>query len=178
MEESTTTTIVNNDECQELKNIKYKTMLLNGAPLQETKSSNDLSNLDKFLESEKINNSNEPWCKLNKTIKTKKLIEYVSSYKEEQKLDETEANMLIVFLKNSLDKKKLHRVKDVIYDKDTGIIKEIPALTYIKSTKHFTLKNIDKRVSTLKSLAPKKTHGTIKNKVIVQADNSESDDEN
>ena len=41
------------DECQELKNIKYKTMLLNGAPLHETKSSNDLSNLDKFLENEK-----------------------------------------------------------------------------------------------------------------------------
>ena len=38
----------NNDECQELKNIKYKTMLLNGAPLKETKSSNDISNLEKF----------------------------------------------------------------------------------------------------------------------------------
>ena len=32
------------DECQELKNIKYKTMLLTGAPLHETKSSNDISN--------------------------------------------------------------------------------------------------------------------------------------
>ena len=35
MEENTPT-----NECQELKNIKYKTMLLNGVPLQETKSSN------------------------------------------------------------------------------------------------------------------------------------------
>jgi hypothetical protein len=57
------------EECLELKNIMYKTMLLNGNPLQETKSEKDLSNLDKFLESEKINNVNEPWCKLNKTIK-------------------------------------------------------------------------------------------------------------
>ena len=39
----------NVDECQELKNIKYKTMLLTGVPLNETKSSNDLYNLDKFL---------------------------------------------------------------------------------------------------------------------------------
>jgi hypothetical protein len=53
----------NSSECHELKNIKYKTMLLNGNPLQETKSSNDLSNLDKFLENEKNNNSCEPWCK-------------------------------------------------------------------------------------------------------------------
>jgi hypothetical protein len=166
------------DECQELKNIKYKTMLLTGAPLQETKSSNDLSNLDKFLESEKINNSNEPWCKLNKTIKSRKLIEFVNLYKEQQNLDEDESTVLTAFLKNSLDKKKLLRVKDVIYDKDSGTIKEIPALIYTKANKHFTLKNVDKRVSTLKSLSLKKGNGTIKNKVIKQTDNSESDEEN
>ena len=66
-----------NDECLELKNIKYKTMLLSGAPLKETKSSNDFTNLDKFLENEKNNNKNVPWCKLDKTIKTKKMIEFI-----------------------------------------------------------------------------------------------------
>ena len=162
------------DECHELKNIKYKTMLLNGNPLQETKSSNDLSNLDKFLEDEKNTNNNEPWCKLNKTVKTKKLIEYVEIYKKEKGLEEDEAKLMITFLKDSLDRKKLLRVKDVVYDKNTGIIKEIPALTYTKSNKHFTLKNMDKRVSTLKSLAPKK--GTIRSKVKNNSA-SESDDE-
>jgi hypothetical protein len=161
-------------ECNELKNIKYKTMLLNGNPLQETKSSNDLSNLEKFLEDEKNNNSNEPWCKLNKTIKTKKLIEYVDSYKGEHNLDENEKNNLMTFLKDCLDKKKLQRVKDVIYDKTTGMVKEIPALHYVKSSKHFTLKNIDKRVSTLKSLAPKKVNKSIKNKINT-TDDSESE---
>ena len=39
-------TAVTNNQCQELKNIKYKSMLLTGTPLHETKSSNDLSNLD------------------------------------------------------------------------------------------------------------------------------------
>ena len=168
-------------ECQELKNIKYKTMLLNGAPLHETKSSNDLSNLDKFLEAEKISNCSEPWCKLNKTIKTKKLLEFVDTYSKEKELDEEEAKLLTLFLKDSLDKKKLSRVKDVIYDKEKGVVKEIPALLYTKSNKHFTLKNIDKRVSTLKSLAPKKGNGTIKNKLVkepVKFDDSESDDEN
>jgi hypothetical protein len=96
MEENTNADITV-DECQELKNIKYKTMLLNGAPLHETKSSNDISNLEKFLEDEKINNSNEPWCKLNKTIKTKKLIEYVEIYKKEKNLDENEAKNLVIF---------------------------------------------------------------------------------
>ena len=153
------------DECQELKNIKYKTMLLNGTPLQETKSSNDLSNLEKFLEEEQKYNSNEPWCKLNKTIKTKKLIEFVELYSKEHNLNEEDVKNMITFFKDSLDKKRLSRVKDVVYDKINGIIKEIPALTYNKSTRHFTLKNIDKRISTLKSLTPKKGNGTIRNKV-------------
>jgi hypothetical protein len=170
-----------NDECQELKNIKYKTMLLNGAPLEETKSANDLLNLEKFLEDEKFCNSNEPWCKLNKTIKTKKLIEFVNCYSKENNLTSDETNIMILFLKDSLDKKKLSRVKDVVYDKTSGIVKEIPALMYNKSTKHFTLKNIDKRVSTLKSLAPKKTNGTIRNKVTNNSSDKndiESDEEN
>ena len=178
MEENTNTII--NHECQELKNIKYKTMLLNGVPITETKSSNDLSNLDKFLEAEKINNSNEPWCKLNKTIKTKKILEFVEIYSKEKGLDEDETKLLTTFLKDSIDKKKLSRVKDVIYDKVNGIVKEIPALIYTKTNKHFTLKNLDKRVSTLKSLAPKKGHGSIKNKLIQKSEKengSESDNE-
>lgn len=169
-----------NSDCQELKNIKYKTMLLNGVPLKETKSSNNLSNLDKFLESEKNANVNEPWCKLNKTVKTKKLLEYVELYKDKNKLEEDECKLMINFLKDCLDRKKLLRVKDVVYDKDNGIIKEIPALCYVKANKHFTLKNTDKRVSTLKSLvAPKKTgqNGTIRKKSLADKPMNDSDSE-
>ena len=171
---------INREECLELKNIKYKTMLLNGNPLQETKSENDMSNLDKFLEDEKNNNVNEPWCKLNKTVKTKKLLEYVEKYKTDKCLDEEEEKLLTIFLKDCLDRKKLLRVKDVIYDKTNGSIKEIPALAYTKINKHFTLKNMDKRVSTVKSLAPKKAQGTIKNKNVqkVEINNEDSSSDN
>ena len=172
---------VDEKETPEVTNIKYKTMLFNGIHFSETKSSSDMSSLEKFLEAEKITNSNEPWCKLNKTIKTKKLIDFVESYSKEKSFDEEEIKLLTAFLKDSLDKKKLSRVKDVIYDKTNGVVKEIPALTYIKSNKHFTLKNIDKRVSTLKSLAPKKS-GTIRNKLTQEIDkqnnDSDSNDEN
>ena len=168
-------------ECQELKTLKYKTLLLNGVPLQEIKSSssNDLSNLDKYLENEKNNNVNDLWCKLNKTIKTKKIQEYVEIYKKQNNLNDEESEKLFLFLKDCIDRKKLQRVKDVIYDKENGTIKDIPGLCYVKSNKHFTLKNMDKRVSTLKSLAPKKGQGTIRKKEITK-DNSDSeeDDEN
>ena len=174
---ATTTTATATEQCVELKNIQYKTMLLHGNPIQETKSSNDLSKLEKFLEDEKNNNKNEPWCKLNKTIKTQKLIEYVDVYKKEHELSEEEASIMINFFRDSLDRKKLQRVKDVVYDKTDGIIKEIPALSYTKATKHFTFKNLDKqRISTLKSLPPKKAHGTMRNKAGLPHKNSMDED--
>jgi hypothetical protein len=170
-------TIVETD-CSELKNIKYKTLLLNGVPLPESKSANDLSNLDKFLEKEKNTNNNEPWCKLNKTSKIKKIQEYVETYKTKNNLTDQESLLLLSFLKDSLDRKKLLRVKDVIYDKENSVILDIPALCYIKTSKHFTLKNMDKRISTLKSLTPKKNQGTFKRKEKITDDSdSEENDE-
>ena len=146
------------EECLELKSIKYKTMLISGVPLRETKSTNNLINLERYLENEKNENENEPWCKLNKTNKIKKFIEFANIYKVENKLDNDENQNLIDFLKECLNTKKLQRVKDVVYDKTSGNIKEIPALNFIKLTKRFTLKNLEKRVSTLKSLGPKKVN--------------------
>jgi hypothetical protein len=75
---------------------------------------------------------------------------------EQNELGVEEEALLVKFLKECLGKKRLYRVKDVVYDKDTGRIREIPALVFNKQARHFTLKRTDKRVSTLKSLPPKK----------------------
>ena len=60
------------DECIELKNIKYKTMLLNGSP-KETQIQSTEGTIDDFLEKEKKLNETVPWNKLEKTSKIKKL---------------------------------------------------------------------------------------------------------
>jgi hypothetical protein len=100
---------------------------------------------------------------------------FIQEYKKENNLDTEEEFLLTKFLKDCLDRKKLQRVKDVNYDKINGIIKEIPILSYNKLTRHFTLKNIDKRVSTSKSLSKKGQ--TIKNKSqILNIDNESSSD--
>ena len=160
-------------DCNDLKTLKYKSMILNGVPWPETTSSSDLANLDKFLENEKLTNSNEPWSKLDKTAKIKKLTLFANNYKILNNLSDHEYEQLIAFFRDCLDKKKLQRVKDVNYNKETGEIKDIPALCYNKPSNHFTLKNIDKRVSTLKGLTPKKKQGTAKN--IKSKDDSDSD---
>jgi hypothetical protein len=113
--------------------------------------------------------------KYNGVKTTKKILDFVEIYKIEKKLDKEEAEILVLFLKDCLDKKKLQRVKDVIYDKTNAAIKEIPALSYTKINKHFTLKNIDKRVSTIKSLPVKKGQGTIKNKNLIKTQNTDED---
>ena len=56
-----------------------------------------------------------------------------------------------------LEKMKLQKTKDVVYDKETKEITSIPALHFNINSHHFTLKIMDtKRVSTLKSLTPKR----------------------
>lgn len=59
-----------------------------------------------------------------------------------------------------LKKKQLLRVKDVQYDKELGIITNIPNLQFNKNTRKFTMKRSEKQTSTLKSLGPKKSTST------------------
>lgn len=166
-----------NEECNELKTLKYKTMILNGVPWPETKSSTNLANLDKFLENEKIMNASEPWSKLDKTAKIKKLNVFAENYVSNHNLDEKEHKLLLDFFIDCLNKKKLQRVKDVVYNKETGEIIDIPSLTFNKNNNNFTLKNTDKRVTTLKGLLPnpKKKSGTVKN--IKPKEDSDTDNE-
>lgn len=143
------------NECIELKNIKYKSMLLSGNTKDDVKETvENMSNLDIFLNDEKQTVTNEPWIKLDKTTKLQKFKDYIElNYKEETT---DEKNSLYRVLATNLDRKKLLKAKDVLYDKDNGVITSIPVLQFNPTTKKFTLKRCEKRQSTLKSLAPKK----------------------
>ena len=160
----------------EVKHSKYKSMM-NGIVMKETILTSNVNNLDAFLEKEKNSNQGEqPWGKLDKTAKIKKIVIFAEKYKEENNMTQLESETLLSFLKDCLDRKRLARVKDVIYDKVSGEIKEIPALHFNKNSNHFTLKNIDKqRTSTLKSLPPKKVRATAKNLVPTEEDDEEED---
>lgn len=157
---------VNNDECYELNNIKYKTMLLTGTNITYVKTS-DISNIDVFLEEESKLNKLEPWCKLDKTDKIDKLNCYIDELNKRHKLSLTEYNDLKIYIQNCLDKKHLYKVKDVQYDKENGVIKNIPSLYFNKTTRKFSLKKSDKYISTTKALGPRKK--TVKNQSLVSS---------
>ena len=143
------------DVCQELQNIKYQTMLLNhNSKIYE--STPNTENIEIFLRNEKESNKNKPWSKLSKASKLKKINQYVITYSDEKKLNEEQSKVLKIYLLKCLERKKLQRQKDVVYDIETNTIKSITSLIFNKTTNKFTLKRSDKRTSTLKSLAPKK----------------------
>jgi len=103
------------EECQELKNIKYQTMLLNNnSKIVSTKANTD--NLDDFLQKEKDKNKNKPWSKLGRSMKLRKLTHFVTHFAIENKLSNPDKKRLHVYLNDSLDRKKLQRVKDVNYE--------------------------------------------------------------
>ena len=115
----------------------------------------NLSALEDLLEQEKQNNKLEAWNKLDKTSRVQKLHAFAEKYGREHGLPVKEIKNLKVFFTCALDKGKLNRAKDVVYDRDSREVRSIPALHFNNESKSFTLRNLDeKRVSTLKCLTP------------------------
>jgi hypothetical protein len=141
-------------ECQELKNIKYKTMLLTGnSNKMENTSCSKTEKVESYLDNDMEQTKNKPWSKLDKTIKIKKMEEFVeSTIREKNNLDDNEVKMLKQYLVDCFDNKKLQSMKDLVYDKPSGKIKTIPILLFNQTSRTFTLKRNEKRVSTIKCL--------------------------
>ena len=145
------------EECQELKNIKYKTMLLSGNTQKMIPSiTNDISNLDLLLDKESRQNKKESWNKLDKSVKMDKINGYINTLTTKHKLNVTEKKTLKEYLSSTLDKKSLHRNKDVVYVKESGTLESIPILHFNNTTRKFSLKKNAQHVSTAKALGPTK----------------------
>jgi hypothetical protein len=114
--------------------------------------------VDLILEKEKQHNKSETWNKLDKTDKIQKLHAFAEKYGKTNNLPVKDIKALKMFFIDCLEKLKLQKAKDVVYDKEAREISSIPSLHFNVASKSFTLKIMDaKRVSTLKSLTPKRT---------------------
>jgi hypothetical protein len=113
--------------------------------------------IETMLEKEKQHNKTETWNKLDKTIKIQKLHQFAEKYGKDNSLPAKDTKSLKAFFIDCLEKNKLQKTKDVIYDKERREITAIHALHFNQVNRNFTLKIMDaKRVSTLKSLTPKR----------------------
>ena len=155
----------NNTEIEQKKDTydptsKYKNIL--NTQQNETETS-DYKSIDDLLEKEKQHNKTEIWIKLDKPVKIQKLHQFAEKYGKEHSLPVKDIKTLKTFFVSCLEKNKLNKTKDVTYNKESCEISSIPSLHFNQVNRNFTLKIVDaKRVSTLKSLTPKRV--TEKNK--------------
>jgi len=145
----------------EKKTSKYKKYIMSSSSSATTENKEvGHQQLDAIMEREHQNNKMDIWSKIDKTQKIQKLHAYAEKYGHEHNYTNDEIRVLKGFFIQSLEKGKLNKVKEVVYDKEKREIVAIPALTVdeIKDQpRHFTLKNLDaKRISTMKSLTAKR----------------------
>lgn len=141
------------DSCQYLKNIQYKTMLMNGKNTKlSTTGDTDTANIDRLLEEEMKQNKNISWTRLDRSSKIKKLYNFAEYYCQIPTNNCTEVTALKQYLMLCLDRNRLEKVREVKYNKITEEIESIPCLIYNKPNNRFTLKRCDKQKSTLTSL--------------------------
>lgn len=135
---------------------KYKGILNSQKPM-EHHNTTEKNKINEMLEQEKQTNKTESWNKLDKMTKIQKLLSYADRYCSAQSLNQHDNELLKQFFIQCIDQSKLIKSKEIVYDRETMEIKEIPALFLHPVHRNFTLRLVDaKRVSTLKSLAPKK----------------------
>lgn len=153
---------MNNKDSNELNNIKYKSNLTSDK--HNVHLETKLSNLENFLEEEKKTNISNSWSKMDKKQKMEKLINFAEEYQKEHQMCKVDFDKLVCYLEECIEKKKLSRTKDIVYDKKTNRIKSIPGLM-INKQNNFTIKNTDNKNSTLRCLNRK----TIKNSKLSNA---------
>ena len=127
-------------------------------PTIQTNREINYQTIDNLLENERTKNKLGAWNKFDKSHKMDLLYKYADEYGELNSYNAEEIKLLKTFFLNSINNSKLQKAKDVNYDKEKQMIISIPGLFYNRPNQNFTLKIVDtKRVSTLKSLAPKRS---------------------
>lgn len=140
-------------DCHDLRNIQYKTMLMNGKALPSNKTNEtNTACIERLLDEEMKTNRNVTWARLDKGEKIRKLNEYADAYCSDPINFCSDSSLLKQYLLIALDRNRLQKVREVKYNKDSETIEHIPCLTFNTTTNRFTLNRSDKRVSTMSSL--------------------------
>ena len=150
-----TTTSTTDKEPKQTNNDKANTDENDKTEGDKTEPSVD--NIDSMLDGERQRNKCDNWIKLDKTAKLQRLHLFAETYGKQHSMPSKDIKLLKNFFNSCLDKNKLAKSKDVVYNKEEMKIISIPALHFNQLNHNFTLKIMDtKRVSTLKSLTPKR----------------------
>lgn len=117
----------------------------------DNKTEINITSIDELLSTQQKQKENEQWNKTERSTKLKKLYYYAETHGSKHSMDPKDIKALKMFFTSSLNKGRLLKNKEVIYNADKGIIESIPGLQYNTNTKNFTIRNVDtKHDSTVK----------------------------
>lgn len=111
-----------------------------------------MTTIDDIMKMDDTNIKNLPWNKLDRYLKLTKMNEYIDEYKETHQLPEETTTQLRDLLREKINKKLLHKSKDVVYDTELNKIISIPSLSLTNGKYKI---NCAEAVSPLHSLTPK-----------------------
>lgn len=152
-----------NKACKEYNSLKYKTMMMTGTNM-DTKIENEASEetINSFLMKEMDSRKKQPWNKLTKTDKIKKIKHYIDTLlKEEYQLTSSECKQAQKYMTNLIERKKLTKNSELDYDEESGFIGTIHVLLFNTTLRKFTL-NKDFKTSAKKKPNPRKTIKKVK----------------
>ena len=142
--------IKNDSDCKEYNSLKYKTMIMTGTNIESSLDTNE-EKINMFLNMDMEKNKKGIWSKLSKTEKVKKIKNYIKNVlAKEYELTDSEILNANKFFSLWMDRKKLSKNNELLYNQDVGLIEGIEGLSFNIETRKFTI-NCDK------PLAKKKT---------------------
>ena len=108
--------------------------------------------INMFLSMDMEKNKKGVWSKLSKTEKVKKIKNYIkTTLLKEHNLTDTEVLNATKFFSLLMDRKKLSKNNELLYNQDIGLIEGIEGLTFNVETRKFTI-NCDKAVTKKKTV--------------------------
>jgi|UniRef100_A0A6C0D1S2 hypothetical protein len=135
--------IKNDSDCKEYNSLKYKTMIMTGTNIEPTMDTNE-EKINMFLSMDMEKNKKGVWSKLSKTEKVKKIKNYIkTTLLKEHNLTEGEIITANKFFSLLMDRKKLSKNNELMYNQENGLIESIEGLTFNTETRKFTI-NCDK----------------------------------
>jgi hypothetical protein len=142
----------NNNECKEFNNLKYRTMINTGTNLENNIDTSEDA-INNFLNIDIENNKKGIWSKLTKTEKIKKIKQYINEkLKPEYNLTDDEIVYTVKVFTIMIDRKKLSKNNELIYNQENGFIEQIGGLTFNIETRKFNInEDITKKSKTKKN---------------------------
>ena len=143
--------IKNDSDCKEYNSLKYKTMIMTGTNIESSLDTNE-EKINMFLSMDMEKNKKGVWSKLSKTEKVKKIKNYIkTTLLKEHNLTDGEVLNATKFFSLLMDRKKLSKNNELIYNQEGGLIESIEGLIFNPETRKFTI-NCDKPAAKKKTV--------------------------